>query len=268
MRQEPSLLIGPMDLPPHPITRSGSCCHQLPELIARLLQLARRLQHFQQRYWTQLSRTDQAWLYHTQQRVAFDLARLSNLDDMGGVAPEASEPSESLQELEPTEQLVRQITSLVQNTTQMIQTVLLPHQKAAKQGLDVTSGRSPHSASSSDGATADAILIVLGKHNQLASHEEATDGVANGPSIGPHQPLADRGADTTDVHLHHYLQDSSLPFLPQHEASVGPHHADRNIPVRRYHEMKLDEQIEILGRLRCRLEGSSRKSHRTSRAEP
>jgi hypothetical protein len=267
MRQEPSLLIGPMDLPPHPITRPGSCCHQLPELITRLLQLARRLQHFQQRYWTQLSRTDQAWLYHTQQRVAFDLARLSNLDDMGGVAPEASEPSESLQELEPTEQLVRQISSLVQNTTQMIQTMLLPRQKAGKQGLDVTSGRSPHPASSSDGATVDAILIVLGNHNQLEAHEEATDGAANGPSDGHRQPLVDRGADITDVHLHHHQKDTSLPFLPQHEASVDPHHADRNISVRRYHEMELDEQIEILGRLRCRLEGSSRKSHRTSRDE-
>ena len=257
MRQEPPLLIGPMDPPPHPITRSGSSCHQLPELMARLEQLARRLQHFQHRYRMQLSRTDQEWLYHTQQQVAFDLARLSNLDDMGGVAPEATEPSEPLQELEPTEQLVRQIVSLVQNTTQMIQTVLLPHQKTGKQGLDVTSGRIPHSASSSDGATVDAILIVLGKHNQLEAHEEATDSAASGPSNGHCQPLADRGADTTDVHIHHHLKDTSMPFLPHHEASVGPHHADRNIPVRRYHEMKLDEQIEILGRLRRRLEGSS-----------
>jgi hypothetical protein len=94
MRQKPSLMIGPMDPPPHHATRSGAICHQLPELIARLEQLARRLQHFQHRYQTQLSRTEQEWLDHTQQQVAFDLARLSNLDDMGGVVPEATAPSE------------------------------------------------------------------------------------------------------------------------------------------------------------------------------
>jgi hypothetical protein len=80
MRQESWLVIGPMDPQPHPTTRSESSYHQLPELIARLERLAQRLQHFQQRYRTQLSRTDQEWLYHTQQQVAFDLAKLAHLD--------------------------------------------------------------------------------------------------------------------------------------------------------------------------------------------
>ena len=152
------------------------------------------------------------------------------------------------------EQLLRQITSLVQNTTQMIQTV---HQKTAEQGLDVTSVRIPHAARSNDDAPVDAILIVLGKHNQLEAHEDATDNAVSDASNGHHQPLAEHGADTSDGDMHHHLKDLSMSFLPPQEPSVAPHHADRTIPVRRYHEMKLEEQIEILGRLRRRLEGSS-----------
>jgi hypothetical protein len=154
------------------------------------------------------------------------------------------------------EQLVRQIANLVQNTAQLIQTKLLPHQKTGKLGLDATNERSPNYASSRDGATVDAILIVLGNHPPLEAHEEASDSAASGRSNGHRQPLADPEADATDVHIHHHRKDTSMPFLPQHEASIRPRHANRNIPARRYHEMKPDEQIEILGRLRHRLEGS------------
>jgi hypothetical protein len=257
MRQEPSPVIGPTDPPPHPTTRSGPMCHQLPELIARLEQLARRLQHFQHRYQTQLSRTEQVWLDHTQQQVAFDLARLSNLDGMSGVVPEATEPSEPHQEVEAMEQLVRQIVNLVQNTAQIIQTKLLPHQKTGKRGLDATDERSPNYASSRDGATVDAILIVLGNHPPVEAHEETSHSAASARSNGRRRPVADHGADATDAPIQHHRKAPSRPFSPQHEASIRPGHANRNIPARRYHEMKADEQIEILGRLRRRLEGSS-----------
>ena len=129
MRQASRLVIGPIPQPRHPTTASRASCHQLPELIARLNQLVERLQHFQQRYRTQLSRTDQKWLYHSLQQVAFDLAKLTHLADMGGVAPDAPKPAEPLQRVEPGEQLVKQITLLAQNTTAMVQTALLPQQR-------------------------------------------------------------------------------------------------------------------------------------------
>ena len=109
MRHEPWLVIGPIPQPPRPSTSSRTSCHQLPELIARMNQLAERLQHFQQCYRTQLSRTDREWLYHTQQQVAFDLAQLTHLADTGGVAPNAPKPPEHLQQVEPIEQLAKHI---------------------------------------------------------------------------------------------------------------------------------------------------------------
>jgi hypothetical protein len=183
------------------------------------------------------------------------------------MAPEATEPQKPLQEGEPIEQLVRQIVRLAQNTTQRVQTALLPHQEAGMQGLDGTSGRILHSTSSSDGAKVDAILIVVGKHDQLEAHEEASGCAARGPSNSDGGPLADHGADITDVHIHHHLNDTSMPSLPQHEPSVLPHHTDPDIRVLRDHETELDEQIEVLVGLRRRVEVSSRKRHRTSRDE-
>ena len=77
MHHEPWLVMSPVSRPPHSTDGPSASCHQLSELISRMNQMVERLQHFQRRYRTQLSRTDQEWLYHTQQQIAFDLARLA-----------------------------------------------------------------------------------------------------------------------------------------------------------------------------------------------
>jgi hypothetical protein len=119
------------------------------------------------------------------------------------VAPDAPKPPEPLQQVEPIEQLVKQIIRLAQNTTAMVQTALLPQQRTGTQGLAATTRRIPPSAASSNGATVDAILIVLGKHDQLGAHKEAAARPASGEvsgnaanGIGHSQETLERVDDT------------------------------------------------------------------------
>ena len=153
MHQKPWLVMSPVSQPTASTDNPRASSHQLSELISRMNQVVERLQHFQQRYQTQLSRTDQEWLHHTQQQIAFDLARLIHLASTGGVIPDATEPPISSRKAEPITQLVKQIVRLAQNTTEMVQTTLSPQQKAEMQDLDPTGGRILQSAASGDGAT-------------------------------------------------------------------------------------------------------------------
>jgi hypothetical protein len=140
MRQEPWLVIGPMDPLPHPPLPPGSGTHRLSELIARLEQLLQRLQHFQHRYGTQLSHADQEWLYQAQQQVAFDLAALAQIEYTRGVAPEAPHP---LPEVEPLEPWARPIVQLAQALTQMAQTLPVPRQETRRRGQATPRRASP-----------------------------------------------------------------------------------------------------------------------------
>jgi hypothetical protein len=153
MHQKPWLVMSPVSQPTASTDNPRASSHQLSELISRMNQVVERLQHFQQRYQTQLSHTDQEWLHHTQQQIAFDLARLIDLASTGGVIPDAMEPPLSSQKAEPIARLMKQIVRLAQNTTEMVQTTLSPQQKAEMQGLDPTGGRILQSAASGDGAT-------------------------------------------------------------------------------------------------------------------
>jgi hypothetical protein len=253
MRQEPWLVIGPLGPLPHPPTRSGSSTLRLSELIARLTQLAQRLQHFQHRYGTHLSHADREWLYHAQQQVAFDLAEISQFNDTRAVAPKAPEP---LQEVELFEQLARPIVQLAQAITQMVQTMPLPRQEPRRGGRAANTAEVPCSPTGADGDAVYGLLLVLGRHEQQGVQEEAADADVLGPKNGYGEPLADPGANPTDDQTHHHRKGASRPSLPQHEVGVPPSHAAPGIRIRRYHEMKMEERLEILGRLRRRIEGS------------
>jgi len=253
MRQEPWLVIGPLDPPPHPPTRHGSSTHRRSELIARLNQLANRLQHFQQRHGTQLSRADREWLYHAQQQVAFDLVELSQGNDTLGVAPEDHELP---QEVELIEELTGPIVQLAQAVTQMVQTMRLPRQKPRQRGRAANAAQVPHSPSGTDGAVVYALLIVLGRQEQLGALEKAADGGELRPTNRHDEPMADRGTGPTDDQTDHHRKGTARPLLPRHEMHVRPPQAAPSIQVRRYHEMKIEEQLEILGRLRHRIEGT------------
>lgn len=219
MRQEPWLVIGPMDPLPHPLLPPGSGTHRLSELIARLEQLAQRLQHFQHRYGTQLSHADQGWLYQAQQQVAFDLAALAQLEYTRGVAPEAPDP---LPEVEPLEPWVRPIVQLVQALTQMAQTLPVPRQKTRRRDRATRAGQVLRSAARSDGAAVYALLLVLGRQAPPDAQAEAADDTARGPTHGHRRPLAHHGAGTTDDQTHHHRKGTSRPFVPPHEARLRP----------------------------------------------
>jgi hypothetical protein len=237
MRQKPSLVIGPMDPLPHPLLPPGSGTHRLSELIARLEQLAQRLQHFQHRSGTQLSHADQEWLYQAQQQVAFDLAALAQIEYTRAVAPEASDP---LPEVEPLELWARSIIQLAQALTQMAQTLPVPRQETRRRGRATRAGQVLRSTSRSDGAAVYALLLVLGGQAPLDTQAEARAG-------------------TTDDQTHHHRKGTSRPFVPAYEAHLRPPHADPGIRVGRDHAMTLEEQLERVGRLRRRIEGSSRR---------
>ncbi len=253
MRRQPWLLMGPLDPRRHPPIRSRASPHRLSELIARLEQLAQRLQHFQQRYGTQLSHADQRWLYQAQQQVAFYRAALPPLDDMHDVAPEAPEP---LQEVEGLEQLASHIVQLAQATAQMTHTMSLPRQETQQRSRGAAGRRIPRSVSTNHGAAVYAILIVLGRNEKQEAQEEASDDAASGPMNGHRGPLADHGAGITNGQTRHDPEGLSMPFVPQHEPRVRTRPPDPGIRSRRYHEMSLEEQLEILGRLRRRIERS------------
>ena len=253
MRPEPWLVIGPMAPRRHPTIRSGSSTSRLSELIARMEQLAQRLQHFQHRYGTQLSHADRGWLYHAQQQVAFYLAELSQLDDMPGVAPE---DQGTLQKVEGLEPLAKQIVQLAEVTAQLVQSIPLPHQEIRQRGRAAAKGRVRRSASKSHGAAVHAIVIVLGRNEQQNAREEDEDGVASDPTNGHRKLLANHGAGTTETQIGHDLEGPSTPFVPQHEPRMRTHHTNPGPRARRYHEMSLEEQLEILGRLRRRIERS------------
>jgi hypothetical protein len=237
MRQKPSLVIGPMDPLPHPLLPPGSGTHRLSELIARLEQLAQRLQHFQHRYGTQLSHADQEWLYQAQQQVAFDLAALAQIEYTRAVAPEAPDP---LPEVEPLELWARSIIQLAQALTQMAQTLPVLRQETRRRGRATRAGQVLRSTARSDGAAVYALLLVLGSQAPLDAQAEARAG-------------------TTDDQTHHHRKGTSRPFVPAHEARLRPPHADPGIRVGSDHAMTLEEQLERLGRLRHRIEGSSRR---------
>jgi hypothetical protein len=230
-------------------------------------QLIERLQHFQRRYRTQLSRSDQEWLHHTQQQIAFDLARLAHLADSSSVAPDATEPPLSPRKVEPIAQLMEQIVRLAQNTTEMVQTALSPQQKAGTQDLDATGARPPQPATGGDGATVDAILILLGKNDRVEPDQEALDGTARDPSTAHSGPLADPRGDATVVHTYHRPNEASMSPSPQDPAFGLPHDADAASPVLRAQKMVLEEQIKALRRLRPKGAGSAGKRHRARRSE-
>jgi hypothetical protein len=256
MRQKPSLVIGPMDPLPHPLLPPGSGTHRLSELIARLEQLAQRLQNFQHRYGTQLSHADQEWLYQAQQQVAFDLAALAQIEYTRAVAPEAPDP---LPEVEPLELWARSIIQLAQALTQMAQTLPVPRQETRRRGRATRAGQVLRSTARSDGAAVYALLLVLGSQAPLDAQAEARAGTARGPTHGHRRPLAHHGAGTTDDQTHHHRKGTSRPFVPAYEAHLRPPHADPGIRVGRDHAMTLEEQLERVGRLRRRIEGSSRR---------
>jgi hypothetical protein len=253
MRPEPWLVIGPMAPRRHPPIRSGSSTPRLSELMARMEQLAQRLQRFQHRYGTQLSHADQGWLYQAQQQVAFYLAELSQLDDTRGVTPE---DQGALQEVKGLEPLARQIAQLAEVTAQLVQTMPLPHQEIRQRGRAAAGGRVRHSTSKGHGAAVHAIVILLGRNEQQEAHEEAENGAAGDPTNGLRGPLADHGAGTPEGQTGHNPEGPSTPFVPQHEPHLRTYHTNPGTRARRYHEMSLEEQLEILGRLRRRIERS------------
>jgi hypothetical protein len=267
MHQEPWLVMSPVSQPTRSADQPNASCHQLSKLISRMQQVVERLQHFQQRYRTQLSRTDQEWLHHTQQQIEFDLARLTHLLSSGSVTRDATEPPVSCQKAEPITQLMKQIVRLAQNTTEMVQTALSPQQKAEMQDLNATGGRILQSGASGEGATVDAILILLGKNDHPEANQEAADGSATDPS-NPHlEPQAGRRSHATASPTAQSLSDASMSALPQQPAPGVPRDAEPAIRLPRDHERTLDEQIKALQRLRPKAAGSSRKRHRTSRSE-
>jgi hypothetical protein len=253
MRPEPWLLIGPQDPPRQPPMRPRASAHRLSELIARMERMAQRLQNFQQRYGTQLSHPDQRWLYQAQQQVEFYRAALAPLDDLRGVAPAASEP---LQQGGLLEQLAKQVVQLAQATAQTAQILPVPSQKPQRRGRAAGGGRTPYSVSKSDNAAVYAILIVLGRNEKQESQEEASYDAASGATNGRRGASADHGAGITDGQTRHDPADPSMPFVAQHEPRLRTDHPDPGIRARRYHEMNLEEQLEILGRLRRRIERS------------
>lgn len=253
MRPEPWLLIGPQDPLRQPSIRPGASAHRLSGLIARMERMAQRLQNFQQRYGTQLSHADQRWLYQAQQQVAFYRAALAPLDDLRGVAPEAPEP---LQEGGLLEQLAKQVVQIAQATLQTAQILPVPSQKPQRRGRAAGGGRTPYSVSKSNSAAVYGILIVLERNEKQEAQEEASDDAASGATNSPRGPSADHGAGITDGQTRHDPADPSMPFVPQHEPRVRPDHPNQGVWARRYHEMNLEEQLEILGRLRRRIERS------------
>jgi hypothetical protein len=225
-----------MDPLPHSRLPAGSGTHRLSELIARLEQLAQRLQHFQHRFGAQLSHADQGWLYQAQQQVAFDLAALAQLEYTHGVAPEAPDP---LLEVEPLEPWARPIVQLAQALTQMAQTLPVPRQKRRRRGRATRAGQVLRSAARSDGAAVYALLLVLGRQSPPDAQAEAADDTVRGPTHGHRRPLAHHGADTTDDRTRHHRKGTSRPFVPAHEARLRPH-VDLDIQVCRAHEMTIE----------------------------
>jgi hypothetical protein len=216
-------------------------------------QMAQRLQHFQQRHGAQLSHADQRWLYQAQQQVAFYRAALASLDNPRDVAPDASKP---LQEGELLEQLARLLAQLAQATVQTAQTLPLASQKPRRRGRAAGGGRISRSVSRNDGPAVCAILIVLEGNESQETQGEAADDAASRLTNGQRGPSADHGAGITDGQSCRDTEGPSMPFVPQHEPLLRTHHADPGIRVRRYHEMSLEERLEILGRLRRRIEQS------------
>jgi hypothetical protein len=132
----------------------------------------------------------------------------------------------------------------------------LPHQEIRQRGRAAAGRRVRRSTSKSHGVAVHAIVIVLGRNEQQETHEEAEDGAASDPTNGRRKPLANHGAGTTEGQTGHNSEGPSTSFVPQHEPRMRTHHANPDTRARRYHDMSLEEQLEILGRLRRRIERS------------